>query len=146
MAMALASALPGSLEGAAAALGLPVQKDREGHRLMMQMAKPRRPRKGEDPELTYWHDDPERRQRLAEYCKRDVEVEREIYRRPPPLSDAEQALWVLDAEINGRGFHVDVELAESAQSIVRAELKAIDAEIAVLTGGKITSVNPKSAG
>jgi DNA polymerase bacteriophage-type len=124
MAMALASALPGSLEGAAAALGLPIEKDRDGHRLMMQMTKPRRPRKGEDPALTYWHDDPERRLRLAEYCKRDVAIARELYRRLPPLSDDEQALWVLDATINGRGFCVDLELAEAALQIVQAEQAA----------------------
>jgi DNA polymerase family A/CHC2 zinc finger/Toprim domain len=141
MAMAQANALPGSLEGAAAALGLPIGKDREGHRLMMQMAKPRKARKGENPEITYWHDGPDRRLRLQQYCQRDVELERLLYRRLPPLSDDEQALWTLDAAINRRGFRVDLELAESARSIVQAEQKAIDRELAELTDGKVTSVN-----
>jgi hypothetical protein len=39
MAMALASALPGALDKAAAALGLAIRKDAEGHRLMLAMAK-----------------------------------------------------------------------------------------------------------
>jgi DNA polymerase len=141
MAMALASALPGSLEGAAAALGLPAGKDRDGHRLMMQMARPRRARRDEDPAQVHWHDDPERRLRLQQYCARDVEVERELFRRLPPLPEPEQALWVIDAEINGRGFCVDLELAEAARMIVRAEQAAIDAEVAELTGGRVTSVN-----
>src|SRR5262249_4902698 len=47
MAMALAVARPGALEKAAAALELPFRKDRDGHRLMLQMSRPRRPRKGE---------------------------------------------------------------------------------------------------
>ena len=55
-----------------------------------------------------------------------------------PLSPEEQALWVLDAEINARGFHVDVELARAAQKIVRQEQAAIDAEIPELTNGAIT--------
>jgi DNA polymerase len=141
MAAALASALPGALDAAAAALGLAVRKDAEGHRLMMQMARPRKPRKGEDPSLIYWHDDLEHRLRLQEYCKRDVEVERELYRRLPPLSDDEQRLWVLDATINQRGFYVDLELAEATRKIVRAEEEAIDAEVAEITGGRVTSVN-----
>jgi DNA polymerase bacteriophage-type len=119
MAAALANALPASLEGAAVALSLPVRKDAEGHRVMQQMSRPRRARKGEDPGAIHWHDDPDRRQRLREYCVHDVEVERELYRRLPPLSDAEQALWVLDQEINRRGFHIDLQLAEATRAIVR---------------------------
>jgi DNA polymerase len=141
MAMALAAALPGKLDGAAAALGIATRKDAAGRRLMMAMAKPRRARKGEDPEQVYWRDDSERRQHLAEYCQRDVEVERELYTRLPPLSDAEQQLWTLDAVINRRGFAVDVELATAARTIVRQEQAAIDERITELTGGKITSIN-----
>ena len=40
-----------------------------------------------------------------------------------------------------RGFHIDLELAEATRKIVREEEKAINAEIAELTGGKITSIN-----
>ena len=39
MAMALAAALPGALENAAAALDLPYQKDREGRRLMLRLSR-----------------------------------------------------------------------------------------------------------
>jgi DNA polymerase len=92
LAMALANALPGSLDAAAAALGLPFRKDREGHRLMLQMSKPRRARRGEDPDVIHWHDDFERRVRLQEYCRQDVRVERELYRRLPPLSPDEPAI------------------------------------------------------
>jgi CHC2-type zinc finger protein/Toprim domain-containing protein/DNA polymerase family A len=140
MATALASALPGGLE-TAAALGLPHQKDAEGHRLMKQMARPRRPRKGEDPAGIYWHDGPEHRERLALYCKRDVEVERALYRRLPPLSPAELELWQLDAVINERGFHADLELARCARVIAHQERARIDAEVIALTDGEIMSVD-----
>lgn len=43
-ARAAAMGLPRTLEGAAAALGLDVQKDKEGRALMLQMCKPRKPR------------------------------------------------------------------------------------------------------
>ena len=79
--------------------------------------------------------------RLQQYCRRDVEVERELYRCLPPLSADEQALWELDAKINARGFYVDLELAKAAQKIVREEQAAIDREMAEITGGAVTSVN-----
>jgi Toprim domain-containing protein len=141
MSMALAFAYPASLEGAAEALGLPIGKDLEGRRVMLQMAKPRRPRKGEDHDQIHWHDDPERRERLARYCANDIEVERQLFARLPPLSPEEQALWTLDAKINRRGFHVDLELALAAQKLVHAEQEAIDIELAERTDGRVTSVN-----
>ena len=58
-ATALAQALPASLAGAAAALGLDQQKDTAGRRLMLLMSRPRRPRPDENPAGTYWYDDPE---------------------------------------------------------------------------------------
>jgi len=44
-------ALPRSLDGACSALGLPVQKDKAGHALMLKMCKPRAPRKAEWTQL-----------------------------------------------------------------------------------------------
>jgi DNA polymerase bacteriophage-type len=78
-AAALALALPARLESVAKALSLTQQKDAEGHKLMMQMARPRRPRRGEDPNGIYWFGDPERIRRLHEYCRQDVNVERELF-------------------------------------------------------------------
>ena len=63
-AAAQALALPAALGKVAAALDLPHQKDANGARLMLQMARPRRPRQGEDPGGIYWFDDPERHERL----------------------------------------------------------------------------------
>src|SRR5262245_26381967 len=85
--------------------------------------------------------DPEHLARLGQYCARDVEVERELYLRIPALSDDEQRLWQLDAIINRRGFHVDVALAKAAQNIVVERKAVINAELAELTAGRITSIN-----
>jgi DNA polymerase bacteriophage-type len=68
-AAALALALPAKLESVAKALSLEQQKDTGGHKLMLQMSKPRRPRQHEDPTGLYWFDDPERVSRLQEYCQ-----------------------------------------------------------------------------
>jgi DNA polymerase len=142
MARALASTLPGSAEGAATALGLPIKKDREGQRLMLAMARPRKPRKeGEDIPFPQWIDDDASLARLASYNACDVELVRALFNRLPPLSDDEQQLWELDAEINARGFYVDIELAKAARELVRREQAAIDARITALTGGEITTAN-----
>jgi DNA polymerase len=139
MAAALAVALPAKLENAAAALQLTHRKSDSG--VMLQMAKPRKPRRGEDPNGIYWFDDEERRRQLYAYCRQDVEVERELHHRLPPLSPAEQELWLLDQIINDRGFHVDRALAEAARRIVSEEQVAINKQLAELTGGAASSID-----
>jgi DNA polymerase len=130
MAMALAAALPGSLEGAAETRGLPYQKDRYGQRLMRRLAR----RTDKDP-------DPDELQHLYAYCRQDVEVERALYQQLPALSDDEQALWVLDAIINRRGFHVHRALAVAARELARKEQEEINAAVTRVTGGTITTAN-----
>jgi DNA polymerase len=140
-AQALAHALPGKLELAAQALDLIHQKDRAGRRLMFLMSKPRRPHIDEDPNGLYWFDDDARLQRLYEYCKQDVEVERELYQRLRPPHSCEQRLWILDQLINSRGFPVDRALGEAARAVAQAAGPEIDAELAQLTSGAVTGVN-----
>jgi DNA polymerase len=91
-AMCLALGLPARLSAVAIALELGNRKDAAGERLMHQTAKPRRAHKDEDPTKVYWREDAGRLQRLGAYCRQDVEVERELFTRLPPLSAFEQAL------------------------------------------------------
>jgi DNA polymerase bacteriophage-type len=140
-AMALAVGLPARLSLAAIALELSNRKDAAGERLMHQTSKPRRPHKDEDPTKVYWFEDAGRRQRLHEYCRQDVEVERELFTRLPPLSASEQALWELSSRINTRGFHVDRAFAQAARKIAEAAAPAIDAEITEITKGAVTTIS-----
>ena len=142
MAMCLALGLPAKLGAAADALELANRKDAAGERLMHQMSKPRQaaPGRGSGGHILV------RRsrsgcERLYGYCKQDVEVERELHDRLPPLSPAEQALWALSSRINERGFHVDRQFAEAARRIAQAAAPEIDAELAELTGGAVTGIN-----
>ena len=48
---------------------------------MHQTSTPRHARQDEDPAGTYWFDDPERLERLYDYCRQDVAVERELHGR-----------------------------------------------------------------
>src|SRR5262245_22032101 len=141
MAAALASGLPGRLDKLADVLELAHRKDAAGQRLMLQMARPRKPRQGEDANNIFWFDDESRRNRLRSSNVQDVEIERELYGRLLALSPQEQKLWVLDACINDRGFHVDVALARAAHQVALAAGPEINAELATISGGAVTSVN-----
>jgi Toprim domain/DNA polymerase family A/CHC2 zinc finger len=142
MTLALANALPGALENVAAALGLPLQKDLEGQRLMRKITQPLPRRKNDPPGLVRWYEPtPEELQRFHEYAKRDVAVTRLVYHALPPLSAAEQAHWQLDAVVNARGFCTDIALATAARDLARDERLRLNAEITALTGGEITSVD-----
>src|SRR6516164_1975953 len=144
MAMASAAALPAKLGTVAEVLELSAKKDDQGSRLMRTLARPRKPRAGE-PDGVYWDDDPEKLERLCAYCRQDVEVERELFHRLPPLTDSEQALWVLDATINQRGFHTDGPLLSSASQIAAAAGQAVQDELISITGGALTSTDQVAA-
>jgi DNA polymerase bacteriophage-type len=126
MATALAAALPGKLEGAVEALGLPHAKDKEGAALMRRISRPL-PGGG-------WTDDPASRERLYLYCRRDVEAERALFRALPPLTDAEQKLWELDAAINARGFYTDSALLDAAHNVAAKAEASLQTEFRELTG------------
>jgi DNA polymerase len=141
MAMASASALPAALKTVAGVLELSARKDDQGARLMRMLARPRKPRTGEDPAGIYWHGDSEKLERLYAYCRNDVEVERELFHRLPPLADSEQALWALDATINRRGFFTDGALLEAASQIAVAAGQAVQDELIRITAGALTSTD-----
>jgi DNA polymerase len=140
-AMALAVGLPARLSTAANALELSNRKDAAGERLMHQTSKPRRAHKDEDPHQVYWFDDDDRLQPLYEYCRQDVETERELYNRLLPLLASEQILWELSSRINQRGFCVDRTFAEAARKIAEAAAPEIGTEVSELTNGAVTGIN-----
>ena len=65
---------------------------------MLQMSKPRRPRKDEDPAGVYWHNDPKRPQYCTDTSNKIVAVERELDHRIGSLSPELQTEWLLDAD------------------------------------------------
>lgn len=117
MTLAAMNGLPMSLEAAGAALQLTEQKLTTGKALINYFCKPCRPtitnggRTRNLPEHA-----PEKWEQFIEYCARDTETERTIYRRLVhfPVPEWERRLEALDARANERGVLVDLELAESA--------------------------------
>jgi DNA polymerase bacteriophage-type len=137
---AAVQALPLDLDRLCKALNLRVEKDQAGHRLMLQMCKPRKPRKGEPPEGLHWYDDPERIARLTEYCVTDVRAEIEADHALRPLQEKERAIWRLDQIMNNRGVQVDTEFVTTARAFVARAAERADARMCQITGGAVEKV------
>ena len=99
--------LPGKMEDAAKALGLPIQKDLDGAKTMLSLSKPRKPSKKNKDKRWTPATRPEKFQKLYEYCGTDVEVMILIDEMLPDLIPEEQRLWRQDYIINNRGLMVD---------------------------------------
>lgn len=140
MAMAYAMALPGSLEKAAAAAGIEAQKDMAGSRIMLQLSLPN----NEDPDYPTWLQDDLKFQKMISYCKQDVEVERQLFKRLLPLSESEKRLWVLDQKINNRGIAIDMPSVLMAITIVENEKKRLDLAMRAVSNNQIATCNAAS--
>jgi DNA polymerase len=141
-ATAAAMSLPRDLAGLGAALGLSVQKDKEGMRLIRLFSLPRRPRKGEDPHGLFWNEPEDHADDFAlfkAYCDRDVETEIAADERMVPLAEAEQRLWVLDQKINRRGIRVDRRSAHAALALAEKAKRHLDHEMKMATAGAVTA-------
>jgi len=137
--------LPLSLDAAALAAGLDVVKDKEGHSLMLRMCRPRTIDK-KTGKKTWWHeDDPARYDRLVEYCRQDVMVERAVANTLLPLPAAEQALWELDQKMNNKGIPVDLKLVALLETIAASAVVAANKEMSRITGGRVNAVTSVGA-
>lgn len=132
MRMALAMSLPASLGKAAAVLGLDVQKDKEGMRLIRKFSIPQKDGSFIEPE-----EDPDDFRRYVDYCRRDVEVERAARDRLVPLSDSERRVVALDARINDRGLRIDVISARAAVALAESAKGDVDRDIEEITCGEV---------
>ncbi len=133
MARANVSALPAGLDQLGTALKLSAQKDKDGHRLMMQLCKPRR-FEGDTP---IWWQDKEKLDRLGLYCIRDVETERAAGAVLSPLTASERRVWLLDQTINDRGVAIDKASVERAIEVVAEAQKRADERMWWLTDGDV---------
>jgi DNA polymerase len=129
--------LPGNLDDSARVLGLVQQKDKVGHRLMLQMSKPRAVL--DDGQIVWWDDDT-RKQRLFDYCLQDVRTEAGITASVQRLSDYERQVWLMDQRANDRGIRLDRPLAQAAKSMADGVAKKANQQIEELTDGEVTSV------
>jgi DNA polymerase len=122
------------LSGAGEALGLPVQKDDTGHRVMLRLCKPIP--KSDPPR---YDEDPAKLQILYDYCKQDVDAEVELVNSIQGLSPSELKVWQLDQRINLRGLPIDVAAAEKALTLVQNSVDEATKELSLITGNAVTS-------
>lgn len=169
MVQAMLMGFPGALKHAREAMGLGVEKDESGHRLMLQVSKPRSVFQPGDkgyeearafaavevgaplPEyevfhrqgktcVARWWVDSDRLTRLGLYCCKDVQVERAAGRVLDEIPDREMAGWRMDQRINDRGFFIDMELVTKARRMVVPATKQANAKLSTLTGGELNFV------
>lgn len=133
-------ALPRDLDGVTKALGMEHQKDEEGHKLMLKMSKPRRARKGEDPNVLHWHESEADMERLGLYCDRDVEAERGLDKVLKPMSRYQKEQWLRVHRANMRGVQVDIEFVRKARLVEQVASQQYKRRLAELTDQAVTSV------
>jgi DNA polymerase len=134
---AAALALPRRLEQVCDVLRLPVRKDMEGHRLMLQMCRPRR---FEDDGQPIWWADAEKLQRLGAYCATDVQAEQLLFKAIRRLSADERRVYLHNERMNDRGVALDLELAGAAQKIAKNEIARQNRLLREATGGKVDTI------
>jgi len=151
MVRAYSMGLPGALEMSAKAVGMPYEKDMKGHRIMLQLCKPRSLNTDGSP--IWWNewdstekiDIRAKYQSLYRYCKQDIMVERELDKRVLPVSKKERTLWLLDQKINYRGIYLDEVAAKKAIEIVKKEQKKFNEAMSEMTDRKVSTCNASVA-
>jgi DNA polymerase len=136
MATAAYNALPLHLADAGEALQADVQKDKEGQALMRRISKMQSKDISADEMRA-----------LSAYCMRDVEAEMSIMRhkavKQMPISEIR--VWQDDQIMNSVGLRYDRHLVEFLLDLTQTERAAMEAQLAELTGGRITSLHQHTA-
>ncbi|MEC1719095.1 DNA polymerase [Schinkia azotoformans] len=114
---ALMLGLPGHLDGVAKCLKLKEQKMKEGKALIRYFSVPCKPTKVNGGRIRNLPEhNPDKWRTFKDYCKQDVEVERQIRKKLEafPILKMEQQLWELDQNINDEGVLIDISLVNHA--------------------------------
>lgn len=119
MIKAMRLGLPSSLDMVGKALHFPEdkQKMKEGKALIQYFCKPCKPTKTNGGRTRNLPEHaPEKWETFKEYCKQDVEVERDIRNKLSKYEviPKEKLLWNLDQEINDRGINLDLDMINRA--------------------------------
>lgn len=136
-AMARRAALPASLEKLAETLKLTNLKDSKGKGLIRKFSIPQTvgKLKGKFIEPT---DDPEAFREFCRYCLQDSRTEREAKTllKDFELTGFPLQTFLLDIEINCRGFPVNLDALRKAEKLVNEETETLEREFLALTGLK----------
>jgi DNA polymerase bacteriophage-type len=106
-------AIPGSLDGAAMALRIPMKKDNRGGELINLFSKPDK-KKGR----CFPKDRPDDFKDFMNYCAQDVRIEVQLDKILPPLPPIEADAFELDYRINSAGIPVNMDRVRAADEFV----------------------------
>jgi hypothetical protein len=123
---------PGSLEDVGRFHGASMRKDHRGAQLIRLLSIPQ-------ADGTF-RDDPELMAEMIAYCEQDVRAMRAVSTNLRQLSDEELSDYHVSERINDRGVRVDTELCRAATQYADAEGAEIEAIVAEVTNGEVTSV------
>lgn len=129
--------LPGGLDKLCAIFRIPegLAKHKDGRSLIQMFCKPR----PKNSALRRWTREthPVEWERFKSYAGGDIHAMRYLFRQALPrwnYPNREHGLWVLDQQINDRGFKVDLDLARAAIDTIRKVKKHVDQQTQAITG------------
>lgn len=124
--------LPGSLEMACEAMGLPIKKDTDGAAFMKQvMFHPEWSSRTHPAEFA----------RIFEYARTDVDAMIGLFDATVPLPPHYQKRYEMDLRINRRGFGVDVEMARGMEELRLFAEAELDYRMMLMTNGGVLAVS-----
>jgi len=144
-AQALAHSLPGSLDKLSAIYNLgDAAKDKEGKQLIQLFCKPR-PKTSKIRRATR-ETHPTEWQKFLDYAGQDIVALRALHKKLPTwnCTAAEREAWLLNQEINDRGFLIDQDLATAAIATCERAKAALQARTEDITGTDL-SVQQRAA-
>lgn len=133
-AKAAVMALPRSLEGLCDVLNTEIKKDKDGKKIMMRLAKLKKPTTKEPDS---WDEDPLKREKLYSYCIDDVLSEEGASEELPDLMPLEQKMWRHTAMINERGVYCDLVTCAKASELARRFERELLVELKIVTHGAV---------
>ena len=139
---AAACALPRALDNAGRVLRTLDQKDGDGKKLMLKMAKPRNAAaRKRDPSLApVWWDEPGMRHEIAQYCAQDVRAEIAVANRIRPISEREREVYLLNERLNDRGVMLDTQLAHAVSDMAAEATARANEAVREVSGGTVAGV------
>lgn len=142
-AKARAMSLPGKLEKAGEVLRMPVQKDKDGQRLLDKFSVPRNPTKADARRWVLPSQEPEDAEKLYRYNDTDVAAESALSDALPDLTPHELDVWFTDQAVNQRGVAIDLVAIDNCIAIVEQAFAKYNGEFQTLTGGLNVTQNQK---
>lgn len=147
MVLAYECGLPGALGDLSVVFRLDEDhaKDTDGRRLVQLFCKPQP--EGRKIRRATAQTHPEDWKKFVNYCRLDVEAERDLFKRMPKFNVTveERALQCLDARINNRGMKIDLALARAAMALSEKYKVKLNAKTQELTNGAVNSATQTQA-